>query len=59
MAGLPSCHTPQKYAKPINTFYQEVFNPWLNMHRPCMFASNTVNAKGKVTKRYRHPLLSG
>lgn len=27
-------HIPQKYAKPINAFYQEVFNPWLNLHRP-------------------------
>jgi len=47
-------HIPQRFAKPINAFYQEVFNPWLNLHRPCMFASDTVNAKGKLTKRYRH-----
>ncbi len=47
-------HIAQKYAIPINAFYQGVFNPWLNLHRPCMFASDTVNAKGKVIKRYRH-----
>ena len=47
-------HIPQRYAKPINAFYQEVFNPWLNLHRPCMFASQTVSPKGKVIKRYRH-----
>ena len=47
-------HIPQKYAKPINAFYQEVFNPWLNLHRPCMFASDTISPKGKVVKRYRH-----
>jgi transposase InsO family protein len=47
-------HIPQKYAKPINAFYQEVFNPWLNLHRPCLFASHTVSPKGKVVKRYRH-----
>jgi hypothetical protein len=46
-------HIPQKYAQPINTFYQEVFNPWLNLHRPCMFATETVSPKGKVVKRYR------
>lgn len=45
-------HIPQKYAKPINAFYQEVFNPWLNLHRPCMFASHKVSAKGKVVKHY-------
>ena len=34
-------HIPQKYAKPINAFYQEVFNDWLNLHRPCLFAGDT------------------
>ena len=47
-------HIPQKYAAVINAFYQEVFNPWLNLHRPCMFANEVVNAKGKVVKRYAH-----
>jgi len=47
-------HIPQKYAQPINAFYQRVFNPWLNLHRPCLFASETVSPKGKVIKRYRH-----
>ena len=45
-------HIPQKYAQPINTFYQEVFNPWLNLHRPCMFATEITSAKGKIVKRY-------
>ena len=47
-------HIPQKFAKPINAFYEAVFNPWLNLHRPCLFASNKVSPKGKVVKRYRH-----
>ena len=47
-------HIPQKYAKPINAFYQETFNPWLNLHRPCMFATEVVSPKGKVIKRYLH-----
>jgi hypothetical protein len=47
-------HIPQKYAKPINVFYQETFNPWLNLHRPCLFATAIVSAKGKVVKRYKH-----
>lgn len=45
-------HIPQKYAQPINTFYQEMFNPWLNLHRPCMFATEITSAKGKIVKRY-------
>ena len=47
-------HIPQKYAQPINVFYQEVFNPWLNLHRPCLFATEATSPKGKIIKRYRH-----
>jgi hypothetical protein len=47
-------HIPQEYANPINAFYQETFNPWLNLHRPCLFATSITNAKGKIVKRYRH-----
>jgi transposase InsO family protein len=47
-------HIPQKYAAPINVFYQETFNPWLNLHRPCLFATEVVSDKGKIVKRYRH-----
>jgi hypothetical protein len=47
-------HIPQKYAKPINAFYQEVFNEWLNLHRPCLFATEIVSDKGKVKKVYRN-----
>ena len=47
-------HIPQLYAQPINAFYQETFNPWLNLHRPCLFATPVTNAKGKVVKRYKH-----
>ncbi|MBV2194733.1 MAG: hypothetical protein KUL81_15485 [Azonexus sp.] len=46
-------HIPQRFAQPINAFYQETFNPWLNLHRPCLFATETVSVKGKVIKRYR------
>ena len=38
-------HIPQKHAKPINAFFQEMFNPWLNLHRPCMFATEVISPK--------------
>ena len=47
-------HIPQKYARPINAFYRETFNPWLNLHRPCLFATPIEKAKGKIVKRYKH-----
>ena len=45
-------HIPKEFAAPINTFYMETFNPWLNLHRPCLFAVEVINKKGKVIKRY-------
>ena len=47
-------HIPQKHAAPINAFYQQTFNPWLNLHRPCMYATEVVSPKGKIVKRYKH-----
>ena len=47
-------HIPQKYAKPINAFYQEVFNDWLNLHRPCLFATEVVSDKGKIKQVYKN-----
>ena len=47
-------HIPQKYAKPINAFYEGVFNPWLNMHRPCLFSTEIVSETGKIKKVYKN-----
>jgi len=47
-------HIPKKYAKPINAFYEGVFNSWLNLHRPCLFATEVVSDKGKVKKVYKN-----
>ena len=47
-------HVPKKYAKPINAFYEGVFNSWLNLHRPCLFATEIVSEKGKIKKVYRN-----
>lgn len=45
-------HISQTYAAPINIFYREAFNPWLNLHRPCMFASDCISPKGKIVKKH-------
>ena len=47
-------HIPQRFAKPINTFYQEVFNDWLNLHRPCLYATEVTSDKGKIKKVYKN-----
>ena len=43
-------YIPQKYAPKINKFYQEYLNPYLNFHRPCGFATNKPDKKGKIKK---------
>ena len=47
-------HIPQKYATAINRFYTELLNPYLNFHRPCYFAVDQVDPKGKIRKTYPH-----
>lgn len=45
-------HIPQKNAKPVNDFYQEHFNDYLNYHRPCGFPETIADKKGKERKIY-------
>lgn len=45
-------HIPKTYASDINEFYQQFFNPYLNFHRPCGFATTMVDSKGKERKTY-------
>lgn len=45
-------HISQKEAGPINEFYRDWFNPYLNYHRPSGFATTIVSRKGKEVKRY-------
>jgi transposase InsO family protein len=47
-------HIPQQHAAAINAFYREAFNPYINFHRPCFFAVDHADAKGKIRKTYPH-----
>jgi transposase InsO family protein len=47
-------HIPQKHAAAINRFYSEALNPYINFHRPCYFAVDNIDAKGKIRKTYPH-----
>ena len=46
-------HIPKDYAATINSWYQEWFNTYLNYHRPCGFATTTIDHKGKERKVYK------
>lgn len=43
----------QHYAKNINEFYFNIFNEYLNFHRPCAFATEVTDKKGKIKKVYK------
>ena len=45
-------HIPQRFAAEVNAFCGEALNPYLNFHRPCLFAEELIDAKGKRRKRY-------
>ena len=46
-------HIPKKYASLINVFNETYFNPYLFFHRQCAYASEVVDAKGKIRKVYK------
>lgn len=45
-------HIPQSQTTKIQSFYTETFNDYLNFHRPCGFATETVDERGKIKKEY-------
>jgi len=45
-------HIPKKNAEAIEIFYEEYFNPYLCFHRICAFATDFVDKRGKIKKKY-------
>ena len=45
-------HIPKRYAREINSLYQENMDEYLNFHRPCGFATLKIDQRGKEKKRY-------
>jgi len=45
-------HIPQEHAEALQKFYVQFLNPYLNFHRPCGFATVTLDARGKRRRRY-------
>lgn len=48
-------HIAQRHAGQFNTFCLEYLNPFLNFHRPCLFATDVPDAKkpGRIKRVYR------
>jgi hypothetical protein len=43
-----------EHAEALQKFYTAFFNPYLNFHRPCGFATVAADARGRRRRTYRH-----
>jgi hypothetical protein len=43
-----------EHAEAIQKFYTAYFNPYLNFHRPCGYATIVTSPRGKRKRTYRH-----
>ncbi len=50
-------HIPQRFAGLVNGFCHDYLNPYINFHRPCLFAETIIDAKGRSRKRYPYKLM--
>ncbi len=51
-------HIPQRFASLVNALCRDSLNPYVNFHRPCLFAQTITDAKGRQRKRYPYKLMS-
>ena len=54
---LGYAHIPQRFASEVNAFCTEHLNPYVNFHRPCLFAEEIIDTKGRIRKRYPQRLV--
>lgn len=47
-------HIPQYFAKKLNKFNEDILNPYINYHRPCLYPTITIDEKGKQRKKYEY-----
>ena len=46
-------HIPGQHAEALQKFYTRHLNPYLNFHRPCGFATVTVDGRGQRQRQYK------
>ena len=46
-------HIPAEHAEALQKFYAAHLNPYLNFHRPCGFATVSLDARGKRIRQYK------
>jgi transposase InsO family protein len=46
-------HIPSQHAEALQKFYTRHLNPYLNFHRPCGFATVSLDTRGKRKRQYK------
>ena len=46
-------HIPAEHAEAVHKFYTAHLNPYLNFHRPCGFATVSLDERGRRRRRYK------
>jgi hypothetical protein len=46
-------HIASEHAEAIGKFYTQQLNPYLNFHRPCGFATESLDQRGKRRRQYK------
>ena len=54
---LGYAYIPQRSAELINEFNKDLFNPYINFHRPCFFPVSVIDLKGKIKKAYPYKMV--
>jgi hypothetical protein len=49
--------TLQRFARLVNEFCGEHLNPYINFHRPCLYAETLTDPTGRQHKRYPYELM--
>ena len=52
-ADLGHEHIPRHFAPLVDAFARDYLSPYLNYHRPCLFASEREGANGRIRRVYR------
>ena len=45
-------HIPQRFAPDVSRFAHDTLSPFLNFHRPCLFATEYRDPAGKIRRKY-------
>ena len=56
--NLGYVHIPQTGADLLNQYHRCYLNPYINFHRPCFFAEEAIDHKGRIERKYSYSKIN-